>query len=54
MVGFAGVGEQKVFAGEIALAAKVIGERYGTQRRTLLLINDQRDLNRAPWLQLPD
>ena len=27
MVGFAGVGEQKVFAGEISLAAKLIGER---------------------------
>ena len=48
MVGFAGVGEQKVFAGEISLAAKVIGERYGTQRRTLLLVNDQRDLESRP------
>jgi hypothetical protein len=48
MVGFAGVGEQKVFAGEIALAAKVFGERYGTQRRTLLLVNDQRDLESRP------
>jgi hypothetical protein len=48
MVGFAGVGEQKVFAGEISLAAKVIGERYGTQQRTLLLVNDQRDLDARP------
>jgi hypothetical protein len=48
MVGFAGVGEQKVFAGEISLAAKVIGERYGTQQRTLLLVNDQRDLESHP------
>jgi hypothetical protein len=48
MVGFAGVGEQKVFAGEISLAAKVIGDRYGTQQRTLLLINDQRDLESHP------
>lgn len=48
MVGFAGVGEQKVFAGEISLAAKVIGDRYGTQQRTLLLVNDQRDLESRP------
>src|SRR3984885_4746180 len=48
MVGFAGVGEQKVFAGEIALAAKVIGDRYGAQQRTLLLVNDQRDLESQP------
>jgi hypothetical protein len=48
MVGFAGVGEQKVFAGEISLAAKVIGDRYGTQPRTLLLVNDRRDLEAHP------
>jgi hypothetical protein len=48
MVGFAGVGEQKVFAGEISLAAKVIGDRFGTQERTLLLVNDQRDLDSRP------
>jgi hypothetical protein len=48
MVGFAGVGEQKVFAGEISLAAKVIGDRYGTHTRTLLLVNDQRDLESYP------
>jgi hypothetical protein len=48
MVGFAGVGEQKVFTGEIALAARVIGDRYGTLQRTLLLVNDQRDLESRP------
>ena len=48
MVGFAGVGEQKVFAGEISLAAKVIGDRYGTQPRTLLLVNDRRDREAHP------
>ena len=48
MVGFAGVGRQKVFAGEIGLAAKVIGDRYGTAQRTLLLVNDQRDLESHP------
>ena len=48
MVGFAGVGGQKVFAGEISLAAKIIGDRYGTAHRTLLLVNDQRDLESHP------
>jgi hypothetical protein len=47
-VGFAGVGEQKVFAEEIGLAARVLGERYATGTRRVLLINDQRDLERAP------
>jgi hypothetical protein len=47
-LGFAGVGDQKVFAQEIGLASRVIGERYGTGARRLLLINDQRDLEGAP------
>ena len=48
MVGFAGVGEQKVFAEEVALAARVLGQRYGSQPRTLLLVNDRRDLESRP------
>lgn len=47
-LGFAGVGEQRVFAQEVRLAAKVVGERYGTSGRTVLLINDQQDLDSAP------
>ena len=47
-LGFAGVGEQKVFAEEIGLAARVLGERYATGTRRVLLINDQRDLESAP------
>jgi hypothetical protein len=47
-LGFAGVGEQKVFAQEIGLASRVLSERYGMENRTLSLINDQRDLQRAP------
>lgn len=47
-VGFAGFGEQKVFAEEIKFAAERIAERYHTSARTLLLINDQRDLNEQP------
>ena len=48
MVGFAGVGEQRVFAAEIALAARVIGSRYGTTNHTVLLVNDRRDLEAHP------
>jgi Peptidase C13 family len=47
-LGFAGVGEQKVFAQEIGLAARVLGERYSLDGRQLSLLNDERDLERAP------
>jgi hypothetical protein len=47
-VGFAGVGDQKVFAQEIGLASRVLGERFNIGDRRLSLINDQRDLERAP------
>jgi Peptidase C13 family len=47
-LGFAGVGEQKVFAQEIGLASRVLGERYGIGERSLSLINDARDLEHAP------
>jgi hypothetical protein len=47
-LGFAGVGDQKVFAQEIGLASRVLGERYDIGDRSLSLINDQRDLERAP------
>lgn len=47
-LGFAGMGEERVFAGEIALAAKVIGERFGTTERTIQLVNDRRDLESLP------
>ncbi len=47
-LGFAGVGEEKVFAQEIGLASRVLGQTYGTDRRALSLINDQRDLDGAP------
>lgn len=47
-VGFAGMGEQRVFAGEIALAAKVIADRYDTADRSVRLVNDRRDLNAYP------
>jgi len=47
-LGFAGVGEQKVFAQEIGLASRVLSERYGMNDRRLSLINDERDLEDAP------
>ena len=47
-LGFAGVGDQKVFAQEIGLASRVLGERFNIGDRHLSLINDQRDLGRAP------
>jgi len=47
-VGFAGVAEQRVFAEEIKLAARIVGERFGSDDRQLLLINDRRDLETYP------
>lgn len=47
-LGFAGVGEQKVFAQEIGLASRVLAERYDIEGRGVSLINDERDLERAP------
>jgi len=48
MVGFAGVGEQGVFAKEIQLAARVIGDRDGSSAHTVLLVNDRRDVDARP------
>jgi hypothetical protein len=48
-VGFAGDGNQKVFAEEILLVAKRVDERYGTTRRQVLLVNDQRDFDAHPF-----
>jgi hypothetical protein len=47
-LGFAGVGDEKVFAQEIGLASRVLGERYDMASRSVSLINDERDLERAP------
>jgi hypothetical protein len=47
-LGFAGVGEQKVFAEEIALAARKVHERYDTDWRRVSLVNDQRDYDTHP------
>jgi hypothetical protein len=47
-VGFAGFGDQKVFAEEIEFAAQRFAQRYDTAQRTLLLINDRRSLEAYP------
>jgi hypothetical protein len=51
-LGFAGVGDQKVFAQEIGLASRVLGERFKIGDRHLSLINDERDLEHAPLASL--
>ncbi|HEY6125906.1 MAG TPA: C13 family peptidase, partial [Steroidobacteraceae bacterium] len=52
-VGFAGFGPQRVFAEEIGLAAKRIGQRYGSSQRSLLLINDHRNSEKYPLASAP-
>jgi hypothetical protein len=52
-LGFAGFGGQKVFAEEIGLAAKRIGDRYGTAQRSLQLVNDERDALKYPLATVP-
>jgi len=47
-LGFAGYGEERVFAEEIKLAAQRVGEKYGSSMRTVLLLNDRRDLATYP------
>jgi hypothetical protein len=47
-LGFAGVGEERVFAEEFKLAAKRVGEKYGSRMRSVLLLNDRRDLTTWP------
>jgi hypothetical protein len=47
-LGFAGVGEERVFAEEIDLAARRFAERFGIAGRSLRLVNDQRDLESHP------
>jgi hypothetical protein len=47
-VGFAGFGEERVFAEEIALASTRVAERYGSRDRTLRLVNDRRDVDSFP------
>ncbi|MEO8018141.1 MAG: C13 family peptidase [Pseudomonadota bacterium] len=52
-VGFAGFGEQRVFAEEIALADSRIAQRYQSADRSIRLINDRRDLTTYPLATAP-
>jgi hypothetical protein len=52
-VGFAGYGMEQVFAREIELAANVVGARYDAGQRSLLLVNDRRDLDKWPLASEP-
>ncbi len=47
-LGFAGDGQERVFAEEIKLAAQRVSERYGSSTRSVLLLNDRRDLTTWP------
>ena len=47
-LGFAGHGDQRVFAEEIKLAARNVGNMYGSAQRSVLLLNDRRDLTTYP------
>jgi hypothetical protein len=47
-VGFAGVGDEKVFAEEIKFAARAVADRYRAHAGDVLLLNDVRDLASAP------
>jgi hypothetical protein len=51
-LGFAGDGGERVFAEEIRFAARRVGEKYGSSARTVLLLNDQRDLSTWPFASL--
>ncbi len=52
-VGFAGYGEQRVFAEEIALADQQVAARYGSAQRSIELVNDQRDPEKFPLASAP-
>lgn len=47
-LGFAGYGEERVFAEEIKFAAQRVRERYGASTASVLLLNDRRDLSTWP------
>ena len=47
-VGFAGFGEQQVFRKEAELASRVLGARFATDSRSVLLVNDIHDRRTYP------
>jgi Peptidase C13 family len=48
-LGFAGYGDERVFAEEIDLAAQRVADRYDSGRRSLRLVNDHRDAEKYPF-----
>ena len=48
-IGFAGYGNEKVFAEEIKFAARTVQERYSHAAGSVLLLNDARDFDSAPF-----
>jgi hypothetical protein len=52
-LGFAGYGDQRVFAEEISMAAARVDDRYGTAGRSLQLVNDRRHPEALPWASVP-
>lgn len=52
-IGFAGYGQERIFAREIDLAANVVGARYQSGQRSLRLVNDQVDLDAWPIASKP-
>jgi hypothetical protein len=47
-LGFAGFGDERVFAEEIDLAEQRVAERYGSAQRSMRLVNDRRDAEKYP------
>jgi hypothetical protein len=48
-LGFAGYGDQRVFAEEIGMASQRVADRYGSADRSLRLVNDHRDAEKFPF-----
>lgn len=48
VVGFAGYGNERVFAEEVKFAIRTIGAKWSSASRSLLLVNDRRDLEAFP------
>ncbi len=52
-LGFAGYGQEPVFAREIDVAEKVVGQRFDSGARSLRLVNDRRDSESWPIASEP-
>lgn len=52
-LGFAGYGQEPVFAREIDVAEKAVAQRFDSRARSLRLVNDQRDVETWPIASEP-